>query len=48
MGVILKNGHIVSFGDTHMVIGLVLEKVPKKTSEAVGSTRLNQVQEKTL
>jgi hypothetical protein len=23
---ILKNGNIISFGDSHMVIGLVLEK----------------------
>ena len=23
---ILKNGHIVSFGESHMVVGLVLEK----------------------
>ena len=27
---ILKNGHIVSFGDSHMVIGLALEKVAKE------------------
>lgn len=26
---ILKNGHIVSFGDNHMVVGLVLEKKDK-------------------
>lgn len=26
---ILKNGHIVSFGDSHMVVGLVLEKREK-------------------
>lgn len=32
--VILKNGHIISFGDIHMVIGIVLEKIMKKESEA--------------
>ena len=26
---VLKNGHIVSFGDSHMVVGLVLEKREK-------------------
>jgi hypothetical protein len=30
---ILKNGHIVSFGDFHMVIGLVLDKNFKTDSE---------------
>jgi hypothetical protein len=30
---ILKNGHIVSFGDFHMVIGLVLDKNSKSESE---------------
>ena len=29
---VLKNGHIVSFGDSHMVVGLVLEKVHKAES----------------
>ena len=30
---VLKNGHIVSFGDFHMVVGLVLDKNFKNESE---------------
>ena len=36
---ILKNGHIVSFGDSHMVIGLVLEK--KDRNEENNLTPIN-------
>jgi pSer/pThr/pTyr-binding forkhead associated (FHA) protein len=32
--VILRNGHIISFGDSHMVIGLVLEKVLKPPEDS--------------
>lgn len=31
---ILKNGHIISYGDSHMVVGIVLEKNFKTESEA--------------
>ncbi len=44
---ILKNGHIVSFGESHMVVGLVLEKKekPEDTSN-VSPYSLNQLSAK--
>ena len=35
---ILKNGHIVSFGETHMVVGLVLEKKDKPDDSSQSSS----------
>eukprot|EP00347_Sterkiella_histriomuscorum_P023191 403335604 len=49
----LKNGHIVSFGDNHMVVGLVLEKKEKEDTNPLNhSHSLNlsakKIPEKTL
>lgn len=39
---ILKNGHIVSFGESHMVVGLVLEKKdrPDDSNSQLGGSNL--------
>ncbi len=32
----MKNGHIISYGDSHMVVGLILDKNFNTESEAGG------------
>lgn len=36
--VILKNGHIISFGEFHLVVGLIYEKAMKNESECSKSS----------